>query len=1097
MVTTSINIKYDLSKKDLVSGYYATSSHTEILRNVIKSLEGKNKLNSIIAYGPYGAGKSYVSALLLGIATNSFMKSDIKLLKDKLSVVDEEIASTIFERANGSEKVIPVIISGLEDNFNSTLLNNINRAIVQNNLKIIMPGLSNEILVTIKRWKKEYVKTYDKFLIELKERSIKINDFNNNIKLGDDESIQVFEEIYTKLTSGSKYHASFNSSTEEILLNVCNQLKKKGYSLMIVWDEFGRVLQNLHLSDINQFMQDIQNIAELANNGVENLTTLFIAHKPLGFYLNFATKELRDEFAKVEKRFKVLEIKSDYVTFLQITSEALKKYQFSISIENSEFDLLRKYNVFSSYLNDTELFNLVFKGAYPLHPISLYVLPKLSSIFGQNERTLFSFLYDETSNGLVGFLSENRAYYYVDRLVDFFFTNIESSYVEDFELYSIYRSNVNRIQVLVKENIDDSIRVYKFAMVWKLINGNHVLKLSSNFISYALGIDVLHVEHILEELYSSKLMRYNTLHNEWEIFKGSSLDLTKEISKVKSNLKINRDLLMKQYNENNPFRYIYSSKYNATNEITRFSIMQIINNLENETIVCDCLIDLYFKGESISQDVKSEIQIKLDYSYEDVKDILTDIYALRIIESNEYYLKEYPGVEVDIEYKMSLLKRELNYFYERIFEGKFIDSKKVIDINGKSDLEYYLSDKFDKDFPHYPIIFNDQLNMFKISSVQFNAFVKVLDDILSNNMNLNEIYVGSSPADLIYKSVIENIYLIDSNKVFIKKIRNKLKRHLNKYSNGNITDLYRIMISKPFGIRPYVAYLLLFYLIKEEWNDMLLFIGDTYIPNIRTSDLIYYQLNQPGVLKYSFSVFDNKNRNYLENLERIFHSENELVKNKSLSIRVCSNMYEWYIGLPTITQQGLNLSFSDIDFMRVIKSSRSNPTLAVQKLMDDFDLVDIQMFKNNISNHFDNYIERFIKSIMSKIGTHDLQKWALEQDDLNKKTNRFVSGLIKGYTVFEIYNDETDNLELIKWTKSSFDMLRNLVIEDIKKLDEDFEVDTVIVNGREKYVQKVDLSIKGNVTYKNIVNLINATSQYLTDSEVEKIILSLVDEYIS
>lgn len=1097
MVKTSINIKYDIYNNELVSGYYATSSHSEILTNVMKSLQSKNTQNSIIAYGPYGAGKSYVSALLLGIAANSFKKNDIKILKSKLNLVDEEIAIIVDDTLNNNKKVIPVIISGVEGDFKTTLLNSISRSLTKKKVKVNFPGITTEILKTIKRWKTTYENTYTDFLFELNDNEYQAHEFEEQLKLGDEDCVGIFEEIYTKLTAGSKYHANFDSSIDDTLLKVCNQLKKKNYHLMIVWDEFGRVLQNLHLSEINKFMQEIQDIAELANNGVKNLSTLFVAHKPLGFYLNFATKELRDEFAKVEKRFKVIEIKSDYITFLQITSEVLKSNKVPSLVTKEDISSLRKYNVFSSYLNDTELLNLVSKGSYPLHPITLYALPKLSSIFGQNERSLFSFLYDDSSNGLMGYLQSSKGYYYVDRLVDFFFSNIEKSYVEDIELYNIYISNVKRIPVLVEENTFDAVRVYKFAMIWRLINGNHILKLSSNFISYALGLDILIVEQILTKLNTLKLLRYNSIHMEWEIFKGSNLDLDKELTIVQSKIKITKDSLINLFNLRNQYKYVYSNKHNAVNEITRFALMEIRYKDSTDELKHDLRINLIFKDLSFEKSEKDVIQVKLNFHYSDLKDTLSDIFTLQYIKNNEYYIREYPGLEVDIDYKMSILDKELNRFYSRIFTSEFKFENNDLEINNIVELNDYLSSLFDSRYPDYPMIINDQLNMFKISSVQYNAFVKVCNDTINNNGNLSEIYDGSSPADLIYMSVIENIEFINKNKIVLRKIQKSLRKHLKNNPNGKVIDMISILEDKPFGVRPYIALLLAFHLIRDEWNDMLLFIGDTYIPNIKTLDLLDYLINHPQMLKYSFSIFDNENREYLEELEEIFVTSNDLVKNKSLSVRVCSNMHEWYIGLPTVTQQGMKMGISNIAFMDVIKSSRSNPTLAIERLMSEFSLEDIRLFKSNISDHFIKFIEKFEKFILNKLGTKSLQKWALSQDDINKKANRLVNGLIKGNNIFDIYIEETDNLEITKWTNSSFNMLKNLIIEDYKKLQDDIEVDTVIVNGKEKIIQKVELSNKASVTYKNITNLINATSQYLTDSEVEKIVLSLVDKYIS
>ena len=53
---------------------------------------------------------------------------------------------------------------------------------------------------------------------------------------------------------------------------------------------------------------------------------------------------------------------------------------------------------------DENMVQTAIKGCYPLHPISTFILPRLSEKVAQNERTLFTFLSSDQKYTLSAFL---------------------------------------------------------------------------------------------------------------------------------------------------------------------------------------------------------------------------------------------------------------------------------------------------------------------------------------------------------------------------------------------------------------------------------------------------------------------------------------------------------------------------------------------------------------------------------------------------------------------------------------------------------------------------------------------------------------------
>ena len=84
---------------------------------------------------------------------------------------------------------------------------------------------------------------------------------------------------------------------------------------------------------------------------------------------------------------------------------------------------MRTYPLFPE-LNQQELEKLVIEGVYPIHPVTVFLLPQLSSAFGQNERTLFTFLESNETGGLKNHLKKTEDYYLPSDLFSYFFPSI-------------------------------------------------------------------------------------------------------------------------------------------------------------------------------------------------------------------------------------------------------------------------------------------------------------------------------------------------------------------------------------------------------------------------------------------------------------------------------------------------------------------------------------------------------------------------------------------------------------------------------------------------------------------------------------------------
>jgi hypothetical protein len=1095
---TSINIKYDYSDTNLLNDYYPTLSHTQIFKNILNSINRKSKIHAHIAYGPYGSGKSMVATILTQIISQLIEKDEISKFSNKVSHSDVELSELILQTYDNHIKYLPVVINGFHESFERTILDSIYEVIkTVPGMGMIFPGLNIEILKIIERWKTEYVDAYNMLQEQLISLGYDNKVFIDLIANNDYDAVTQFELIYSKITFGSKIEFFSDTPLLSVLENVLNKLKDKNLGLFIVYDEFGRMLQSINDETLNKFMSLIQDLAELASNGSDNFVSLYIAHKPLSYYFSFASKENRSEFAKVEKRFNVNEIKSDYTTFIHIATEFTKE----ITEEKKYLPLLNEhiFNIFKGIVPD-EVYNyLLLNSIYPIHPVTLYLLPLISKVFGQNERTLFTFLKDESINGLLGHTTKEKGWYTPDKLNDYFFINIDESYVEHISTYKVFLKNLSEINSLIKESeVQNALKVYKFMMVWTISNNDSNYILDDKLISESLEIDVVEVKSILKTLFKIKKVRYNELLNKWEIFQGSSINVESLIKEELGRTIVQNNNILEFANEINQHHYIYPIAHNTKYEITRFSEVKFfLDSIDySPSNSNDLEIPLFFTDDI--ENVKTPYGI-IKYSYNKYSSLIKRVFALNSILENKQLLNSNKYLDTEIEYELEVVLNKIKELNNKILfkNTKYYYENKVFTINSLSEFEDFVNELINRLFDRTLYIVNDQINMFKLTKIQSNSIISVLDNVLNDKEeNLDKLYNGSKPADLIYHTVLKDLVNDKNNSEILKEIKNELVNYIQANTHDKLSNLVKILTSPPYGLRPEISILILFKLISEQYQDMLLFSNESFIPTISTSELVSTILEKPDLLYYTFSVFDNSNREKLETLENTFKNIPTEVSNKSLSIRVCAGMYEWYINLPVITQQFDELGLYERMFLKVVSSSRINPQEALEQIIEQGYIEQIENVVNNIEIYLDQKLQKLENRILRDLSAKSLNEWAKKQDQIYQKSNKFVKLCLESSTPILDYSNYVENIEMIKWTRSSFDKLYNMIKEDIIALNQDFEFDVLTINGKESQIQTIDLSIKAKTTLMNLENVIDATRKYYSDLELEKLLVDLIKKYI-
>jgi hypothetical protein len=1134
---SSVNIKFDLGNKDFFKGYLPTPSHAESLVNILSGFNNEDSAHSHIIIGPYGTGKSLLGTLISGMASKGVDGDTFDLLAQKFVNVDDAIYSELETFKKSKKRFLPVILNGNEGNFRQSVISAIIKTLYENKIDIIVPGIINKIFSTVEKWESEFPKTYKQFLKTLEESKKDLDVWRLNVLNYEREEIDWFRSIFPSLTSGVEFVVDHKEDFTEQIKYIVDQLDKKGLGLFLVYDEFGRFLQSLSSTMIHETMQDLQDLAELSDHYAKDLHLLLITHKNLRQYFLKFSEEFQNEFQRIEKRFRIYNIDSDQSTFIRITESLLSNLNNKVYISDEKYhsivNNIRKFNLFSN-LNQVEVENLVIKGSYPIHPVTLFLLPILSSVFAQNERTLFTFLQSNEPGGLLGHIKSNKNQFYLpSKLFNYFFPS--SSLDEYEEQNNIFLSQYKNLKLRISSTDKDLDEIFKFITLWSLSNQQSKQKLSTEFLTFALDLDENKAVELLQKLESLKVIRFNRIAGFWELFEGSSIDLDNEINSrleqttLSKKAKVN--ILEKTLNK----KFFLANNYNDDKSMTRYASVNIIyasdllekrldvssEEFKSDAIVNYVLIEEPVQREKLLQDINVLGSDNTFYSIptKTIKEIEEDLliyYTLTELSVDEEFVKKDKKLISELKIKQEDFLHKIREFM-KVYSDFSDDLVWVLNgerVKIKSDivLEKELSELMYKVYPLTPEIRNDSFNRRKINSVQQKAAFKVLDHILDYPNDKDISIQGKGPDYLIYATYFKNneLDITNLNTIKNKELKELRKDLLNKLEDnpsGSLADLTRVIESKPYGVRKPVIPLLLVSLLRDKWDQLMFYRNEMYVPGINGEKL--YQMAEEAS-EYQF-VFYNFNESYQTLFELLSETFGDYVtdtaKNSATPIVLSSGLLNWLRTLPRFTQITEGIEPEALKFREIIKRSEIDPRSTLENLFTIYsnNLNLLITHKELLENHLNMYKEVLKEKVFRLLNVSNLEslrKWSSNQSSIIRKNNLLVYGLynIKGE---ESWIDDLAlsvvGVRIEDWSDTTDQMFEQLINKDYNSIDKSvFEGDfiTLSLNGEERSIPKTELSTKTQTIHKNVHRMIKNAGRNVPKEEIEFMIYTLVKEFV-
>jgi energy-coupling factor transporter ATP-binding protein EcfA2 len=358
--------------------------------------------------------------------------------------------------------------------------------------------------------------------------------------------------------------------------------------LILLIDEFGK---NLEFYGTSNNLGDpflLQELAE-ATQGEAALPLVILTMQHLSFdeYVHQASTTRRREWSKVQGRFQDIPYIETPVQARRLIAASLERTSKAIDTAAAHWIEDHQDNLASLGLRDIAE---DARAAIPLHPLTLAVLPELCSRYGQNERTLFSFLAGSEPLAVPQFLaasiwsaSQPLLLLGLDRVYDYF---LESS--GNMIGVAEGASRWMEIETRIRDTAgltSAQLRTIKGIGVLNLVSNGGRVRASRSMIEFALltGEDgtqtATEIDSVLSSLIDAGLIVYRAFSDEYRVWQGSDYDLKRVIDGARREC-ADKDLAL-LLNDAVPLEPVVAGRHSQRNGILRI-FAQKFSSLEEE-----------------------------------------------------------------------------------------------------------------------------------------------------------------------------------------------------------------------------------------------------------------------------------------------------------------------------------------------------------------------------------------------------------------------------------------------------------------------------------------------------------------------------------
>lgn len=990
----SVNIGYDLNSDDKLKNFIPTRSALALLEDILLSTNPVSTERARVLIGAYGKGKSHIVLTILAM----LMKRDQELFKKAMPKIKEDprLYQCVQNYYDSNNKILPVIITGSNTSLPQAFLLALQRTLSMNGLLDVMPETNYKAAAqVITRWEKEFPDTYKKFKDAI---DMPVKKFIEEIQNYSTEAYEKFERLYPSLTAGSVFNPFLGFDVVDLYEAAVKGLKSRGYTgIYVIYDEFSKFLEaNITEASVSDTKM-LQDFAEKCNrSGKLQMHLMLISHKEIANYIDKLPKQKVDGWRGVSERFKHIHLNNNFTQTYEIIESAIQKNKklwdsFCAEYDSNFSDLLTRYKKHPIFKDVEE--NRVGKtilGCYPLHPVSTFILPRLSERVAQNERTLFTFISAPGVSTLPAFLDSYEDDHFEVLTPDLIYDYFEPLFKKEVYGGSIHENYI--LTELILEKLQEGSLENKIIKTLSLIyileqfeklqpSQDELISIFS--ISYSRDEINEAINNLIEKEYVIYLKRSN---HYLRLKQTSGVDIRQKIRDMVEGQ--NKRVTIKDTLNNSNFdNYVYPSRYNNEHDMIRFFSFEFLDEdevsedidwkIKSEAIEADGVIYGIIPHSEASLARLKKILLEtsvgcerfifiLPRHYSEIEDVVREFNAVSVLRDtandDKVLFDEYEVVYEDLREVIGSFMR--GYTHPEEYKSRYIYLGEEVHIGRKAALTEQMSKICDQVYSCTPVINNEAMNRNEITPTANNSRNKIVAALLRNELEPNLGLTGSGQEVSIMRSTLirtgvweENgglprINLKPDKVAHMSDVLSTIEDFIvetRQKGNMPFSELYRRLVSPEgkIGLRKGLIPIYLAAVLHEYKREVI--ISDQFSQVSLTADVLLQINAKPEMFRLSYLDWNPEKESFVQNLSGYFAEYVvEAERGANSYDYVVSAMRRWYMALPKYAKDSKNrpdgkpIRKNYQDMLKLLKQNISGNEMLFEKLPKAFGFTDFQ-----------------------------------------------------------------------------------------------------------------------------------------------------------
>ncbi|MCX2478379.1 hypothetical protein OQY15_04710 [Pedobacter sp. MC2016-15] len=834
----------------------------------------------------------------------------------------------------------------------------------------------------------------------------------------------------------------------EALIKASNS-EGRGFILMI--DEFGKFLEYASVNGAEKELYFLQQIAELINNTEHDAAFITTLHQDFSAYAVELNATQRNEWSKVKGRFKELTFNEPVEQLLLLASKRINADPSDLKIDQvaNLLDVISKAKAFplKDYFDKD-----IAKSIYPLDLLSASVLVQALQQYGQNERSLFTFLNTDGFYGIQEFDESRQNFYALSNVYDYLNYNLYSFLYSKANIHHAKWAEIRNALERVEGEVDEKEHIVYQTLI-KTIGLLNIFShsgsiLDSTFLSeYIEATGKLSgVSDAIHRLQKLNLLSYNRYSHRFFYSETTIVNIDDAI--LEAGLEVSRaNNIVSFLNGYLPLAPISAKRSyyeKGTPRVFEYKITDVPFTASRPTGQVDGYINLIFSEQVKESDLittsrNSEHAILYAHflRVEDIKHAIEEIEKAEIAKAKYRYDKI---IQRELSSIIDLQKSLLNHF---LYEG-FYDQDSVhwyfagekLTFNSSKMFNSFLSKIADEVYFSTPVFISELANKTKLSGAISSAR-KLLIDAVIQNENIEGLGIlGFPPQKSIYLSLLlqtgihhktDNGWLLQeitepsldlNNFIPLFKVCNDFVES-TKGARREVAALYDLLEQPPFKLkRGFLDFWVPIYLIIKR-DDFAIYGVNGFIPDV-DSEVLELLVKNPK--QYTIKAYDTdgiKVKLFNQYRDLLALSETKQTSNEAF-IKTIIPFFRFYKDLKPYVKQTKKLSKKSLAVRKALTDATDPEKLFFEDLPSalSYDLVQL----NKTPELLLEFSTELQNSIRELRGAYDelLNKFEEVINSLWNKTYTFLEYKEK---IRQRYKGALKQYLLLPYQKTFFDRL--------------------------------------------------------------------------